>query len=78
MSFQIVGEAARHKLYGDSTGGVIQVTASNFKQAMVYATKPHTDKDRAQSLGMTPEQARNVAALLVEAADWCDANPYET
>ena len=83
MTFRILGTRYRFTLPGDPCGDPITVSASGpsaqhkrvarLDTATVFLTKPYHVSGREESIGMTPDQARAIAALLVEAASWCDA-----
>jgi hypothetical protein len=53
--------------------GVV-IAASSHESATIYVTKRFyiSNKIREESFGMSPAQARQVAALLIAASDWCD------
>lgn len=71
MSFRIFGTRFRAVLPGMSADPV-QVSASAPNKSIVYVTKPFHRTGGEQSFGMSPDQARAVAQLLTEAANWCD------
>jgi len=80
VSFRILGVIFRKPVIGltDTSGDPVRVSAdapyhpTQKNAAAVYVTKPFHTTGTEQSLGMTPDQARRVAALMMDAADWCD------
>ena len=73
MSFRHLG--TRYRLGagpGAADGGPVQVFASAPKRPTVYVTKPMHTSGREESIGMSPQQAREIGELLIDAAAWCE------
>ena len=72
MPFAILGTAFRELPPGVASVDHVSVSASTFgKRPIVYVTRP-AGVEGEQSIGMAPEQARQVAAWLLDAAAWAE------